>query len=462
MRERSEAFLALTILSKDTSEVRVLRASEPRGEFRAIEPRRSGIEYYADHRGDEFFLRTNDKGPNFRLVRAPVDDPGARRWRQVVAHRPRVMLEEVELFKDLLMLVERDKGLLKLRITISRAGRRTTSASTRRCIRSSGVNAEFDTKHFASFMRASSRRAPGTTTTSGSARASSSSARRCSVRTIPRSTPPKRSPPLPRTAPVFPFPSCIEHPSERRAIPNPCSFTDMVRTEFRWMPGSGRRASRSSTAADLRHRAHPRRRRSRAHLYDAGKLLKKKNTFSDFVAVGESLVRRKYTATDRLVIQGGSAGGLLMGAVTNLRPDLFKAVVTQVPFVDVVTTMLDASLPLTVGEYLEWGNPNEQRYYKYMRSYSPYDNLKKRGYPAILVKTSLNDSQVMYWEPAKYVAKLRTLKTDARPLLFKINLDAGHGGASGRYDHLREIAFDYAFVLTQLGLAATHPALPAP
>jgi oligopeptidase B len=187
--------------------------------------------------------------------------------------------------------------------------------------------------------------------------------------------------------------------------------------------------------------------------YDAGKLMKKKNTFTDFVACAESLVRRKYTAPDRLVIQGGSAGGLLMGAVVNLRPDLFKAVVSQVPFVDVMTTMLDASLPLTVGEYLEWGNPNEPKAYKYMRSYSPYDNLKKGAYPAMLVETSLNDSQVMYWEPAKYVAKLRTLKTDNNPLLLKTIMEAGHGGASGRYDALKELAFTYTFILDQVGLA---------
>jgi oligopeptidase B len=187
--------------------------------------------------------------------------------------------------------------------------------------------------------------------------------------------------------------------------------------------------------------------------YDEGKLLRKKNTFTDFIAVADSLVRRKLTAPDRLVIQGGSAGGLLMGAVVNQRPDLFKAVVSQVPFVDVLTTMLDASLPLTVGEYLEWGNPNVEKYYRYIRSYSPYDNLEKGAYPAMLVETSLNDSQVMYWEPAKYVAKLRTLKADSNVLLLKTVMEAGHGGASGRYDALREIAFTYAFVLDQVGLA---------
>jgi oligopeptidase B len=187
--------------------------------------------------------------------------------------------------------------------------------------------------------------------------------------------------------------------------------------------------------------------------YDQGRLLKKKNSFTDFIACAESLQRRRYTTPDQLVIQGGSAGGLLMGAVTNMRPDLFKAVVAQVPFLDVLTTMLDPTLPLTVGEYLEWGNPNEKRYYKYIRSYSPYDNLKKRDYPAIFAETSLNDSQVGYWEAAKYVAKLRTLKTDRNPLLLRTIMQAGHGGASGRYDALKELAFTYAFILDQVALA---------
>jgi len=184
----------------------------------------------------------------------------------------------------------------------------------------------------------------------------------------------------------------------------------------------------------------------------AGRMMNKMNTFTDFIACAEVLVKMKYTSKDRLVIEGGSAGGLLMGVVSNLRPDLFKAVVSHVPFVDVMNTMLDASLPLTVPEYEEWGDPNEEEYFRYMLSYSPYDNLKAAEYPAMLVKTSLNDSQVMYWEPAKYVAKLRAIKTDSNPLLLKINMGAGHGGASGRYDYLREIAFTYTFILWQLGL----------
>lgn len=186
--------------------------------------------------------------------------------------------------------------------------------------------------------------------------------------------------------------------------------------------------------------------------HDAGKMMVKQNTFSDFVEITEALLAQRYGNPTRIAIEGGSAGGLLMGAVVNLRPELFRAVLSHVPFVDVMNTMLDASLPLTVAEYEEWGNPNEAEAFAYMLSYSPYDNLKQGVYPAMLVKTSLNDSQVMYWEPAKYVAKQRGLKTNDTPLLLHINMDAGHGGASGRYDYLREIAFDYAFLLRELGV----------
>ena len=180
----------------------------------------------------------------------------------------------------------------------------------------------------------------------------------------------------------------------------------------------------------------------------------KRNTFTDFIAATEHLIAEGYGAPGKVIVEGGSAGGLLMGAIANMRPDLYRIVLSHVPFVDVLNTMLDASLPLTVGEYEEWGNPNEPEAFAYMLSYSPYDNLKAGPYPAALVKTSLNDSQVMYWEPAKFVAKLRTLKTNPeRPLLLHVNMDAGHGGASGRYDHLRETAMDFAFILRELALA---------
>ena len=186
--------------------------------------------------------------------------------------------------------------------------------------------------------------------------------------------------------------------------------------------------------------------------HDDGRMMKKRNTFTDFIACAEFLIAGKWTCPGRLAITGGSAGGLLMGAVVNMRPELFHAVVSHVPFVDVLNTMLDESLPLTVGEFEEWGNPKKREEYAYMKTYSPYDNLRRTAYPAMLVKTSLNDSQVMYWEPAKYVARLRTLKTDQNVLLLKVNMAAGHGGSSGRYDHLHEIAFDDAFLLTQLNV----------
>ncbi len=186
--------------------------------------------------------------------------------------------------------------------------------------------------------------------------------------------------------------------------------------------------------------------------HDQGRMKNKMNTFTDFIASAEYLIQEKYTSKDRLAIVGGSAGGLLMGAVTNMRPDLFKVVVSHVPFVDVINTMSDATLPLTVGEFEEWGNPAKKDEYDYIKQYCPYTNLAAKEYPTMLVKTSFNDSQVMYWEPAKYVAKLRTLKTDRNPLLFVINMAAGHGGSSGRYDRLRELALDYAFVLSQLGI----------
>jgi oligopeptidase B len=186
--------------------------------------------------------------------------------------------------------------------------------------------------------------------------------------------------------------------------------------------------------------------------HDAGRMHLKRNTFTDFIASAEHLIAEKFTSSENLAVEGGSAGGLLMGAIVNMRPDLFRIVISHVPFVDVLNTMLDASLPLTVGEYEEWGNPLKDDDYFYMKSYCPYTNLAAKKYPTMLVKTALNDSQVMYWEPAKYVAKLRTLKSDTNPLLLKTNMGAGHGGASGRYDYLREIAFDYAFLLSELNI----------
>jgi oligopeptidase B len=451
---RSERFVLLGVMSKDTTEMRVLPADQPLGEFRVVEPRRAGHEYYVDHHEDEFYIRTNDKGRNFRLVRAPVGDPSAKNWRQVLAHRPLVMLEEVDLFKGFWVAVERDKGLLKLRITDFASGAsHYVDFDEQVYAAHSGTNLEYDTRQFRFVYE--SLVTPRSWYDYDVTERSRKLLKRQPV--LGGYDPSEyRSEALTATArdgtriPI----SLVYKKSLRGKTPQPLllyaygSYGHPIDPSF-----SSRRLSLLDRGMIFAI-AHVRGGGDRGRLwYDAGKLTKKKNTFTDFIACAESLIRRRYTAADRLVIQGGSAGGLLMGAVVNMRPDLFRAVVSQVPFVDVINTMLDPTLPLTIPEYLEWGNPNQKRAYRYMRSYSPYDNLKKGAYPAMLVETSLNDSQVMYWEPAKYVAKLRTLKTDSNPLILKTIMEAGHGGASGRYDALKEVAFTYAFILDQVGLA---------
>jgi oligopeptidase B len=456
---RSEKYVVLGIASKDTTEMRVVPMDDPAAELRVIAPRKAGHEYYIDHHGEFFYIRTNDKGRNFRLARAPVANPAQKHWKQVLPHRPLVMLEEVEVFRDFWVAVERDKGLLKLRITDFASGAShyidfdepVYSAHP-------GTNAEFDTRKFR-FVYESL----------------------VTPRSVYDYDLDDRSRRLLKRYPVlggydpddYQSEAITAKASDGTQVPLSIVYKKALRAQALHAKAaqplllygygaygypldpyfSSRRLSLLDRGV-IYAIAHVRGGGDRGKLwYDAGKLLKKKNTFTDFVACAEHLVRRGYTAPDRLVIQGGSAGGLLVGAAINLRPTLFRAAVMQVPFVDVVNTMLDPSLPLTVPEYLEWGDPNVKRFYQYIRSYSPYDNLRKGAYPAMLVETSLHDSQVMYWEPAKYVAKLRTLKTDDNVLLLRTIMEAGHAGASGRYDALREVAFTYAFILSQVGLA---------
>jgi oligopeptidase B len=451
---KSEAFLVLAIVSKDTSEMRVLPAREPHGEFRTVVPRRKGHEYYIEHRGDEFFIRTNDRGRNFRLVRAPVGDPSPRNWKQVLAHRPMVMLEEVEVFRDFWIAEERDRGVVRIRNTDFASGKgRYIGFDEAVYSTQPGTNAQFDARRFRFVYESlvTPRSVYDYELATGKSRLL------------------KRYPVLGGYDPAdYRSEALTAVAKDGTRIPISLVYRKSLRrpgAQPLLLYGYGAYGIPidpyfSTARISLLDRgmifaiAHVRGGGDRGKAwYDAGKLLRKKNTFTDFIACAQALVRRRYTAPDRLAIIGGSAGGLLVGAVVNMRPDLFRVADAQVPFLDVVTTMLDRSLPLTVGEYLEWGNPNVERYYRAMRSYSPYDNLKRGAYPAMLVETSYNDSQVMYWEPAKLVAKLRTLKTDARPLLLKTVMEAGHGGASGRYDAMKELAFTFAFVLDQLGLA---------
>ena len=454
-RTRSKRFLLLGSASHTTTEVRFRPADEPVGEWRLIAPRRHEHEYDVDHHGESFYIRTNDRGRNFRLVKVPLDDPGEERWEEVVPHRPEVMLEGAEFFRGHSVLLERERGLQRLRVTDLRTlAAHAIDFPEPAYAAFPSYNPEFDTHVFRYSYQ--------------------SLVTPASVFDYDLDT---RTSTLLKEQPVLGGYDRGQYVSERLEATAPDGVKVPISIVYRrglardgraplYLVGYGSYGyplpvGFSSNRLSLLDRgmavaiAHVRGGGEMGKAWhDDGRMLKKRNTFTDVIAVAEHLIAERYTSAERLVIEGGSAGGLLMGAVVNLRPELFRLVISKVPFVDVLNTMLDADLPLTVGEYEEWGNPNRREQYEYIKGYCPYTNLSRRAYPAMLVKTSFNDSQVMYWEPAKYVAKLRTLKTDGNVLLLKTNMAAGHGGASGRYDYLREVAFDYAFVLTQLGLAS--------
>ena len=452
-RTRSDAFLVLNVGSLTTSESWVLPAGQPLGAFRLVAPRRQDREYDLDHRGELFYIRVNDTGRNFRLVTAPVADPREENWREVVPHRAQVMLEGVDLFRGFHVLFERADGLPRLVVVDARSGRsRAIQVPEPVYTASPSVNREFDTPLFRyayqSFITPSSvydydtRTGRSTLLKRTEVLGGYDPGRYVSERVFATARDGTR-------VPV----SLVQRRGLRRDGTAPIFLTAYGSY------GSSSSVTFNSNRLSLLDRgvvvalAHIRGGGEMGKAWhDQGRMLNKMNTFTDFIAAAEHLVARRYGSARRLAIQGGSAGGLLMGAVTNLRPDLFRAVVSNVPFVDVINTMLDESLPLTVGEFEEWGNPRIEEQYRYMARYSPYDNLRRGDYPSILVTTSFNDSQVMYWEPAKYVARMRTLRTDDDPLLFVTNMGAGHGGASGRYDRLREIARDWSFVLWQVGI----------
>ena len=451
---RSRGYLILTSSSATTSEVRYLPAEAPLATFHLIAPRRPEHEYYVDHHADAFWIVTNDRGRNFRLVTAPVGDPREANWQERIEHRDDVMLEGAELFARHCVLHERAGGFPRLRImTLATGEIHQIEVPEQVCAVHGGANAEYDTDRFR-FVYESLVTPDSVFDYDMNTRA----------RTLLKQRPVLGGYEASR------FASELVYATAADGTPVPVSM--VYRRDTR-APGPQAMLLTGYGAYGYPHDVHFSSARlsllergvivAVAHVrgggelgkrwHDEGRMLNKRNTFTDFVAAAEHLIGKGYTAPSKLVIEGGSAGGLLMGAVVNMRPELFQAVVADVPFVDVLNTMLDASLPLTTGEYDEWGDPNDPDHYRYMLSYSTYDNIAARAYPAMLVQTSLNDSQVMYWEPAKYVAKLRATKTDDNVLLLKTNMDAGHGGASGRYDFLKEIAFTYAFVLWQLGLA---------
>jgi oligopeptidase B len=452
------AFVQLNIASKEATEVRVLPADRPQSPFRTLLPRGGKHKYFVTSANGLFYIRTNDRGLNYRLVTAPQATPGPEHWTEVVPHRDDVMLEGMYCFKDFFVVEERRGGVPALRVFPRKGAPRAIGFPEPSFILNPMHNAVFDAKVFRFAyeslvtpysvydydVRTGRQTLLKREEVLGGYDPKAYRAERLWATApdgvkVPISIVTRRDP-----APTGPRPMLLQGYGSYGIPEAPYFSSNRLSLLDR---GFAIGLAHVRGGGDLGKAWH-----------EAGKMMAKRNTFTDFIACAEFLVREGITASDRLVISGGSAGGLLMGAVTNMRPDLFKAVVTYVPFVDVMNTMLDATLPLTVEEYLEWGNPNEPEAYAYMKGYSPYDNLEAKAYPAMLVRSSLNDSQVMYWEPAKYVAKLRALKTDANPLLFKIRLDpGGHGGASGRYDRLREAAFDYAFILWQAGAWPEKP-----
>jgi oligopeptidase B len=475
-RTRDMQYLMIEIGSHTTNEYRFLPADAPAGEFQVVATRVDEQEYYVDHRHGMFYIRTNDAGKNFRMVVAPVANPGREHWTELVPLDPTGPLEDFDLFETFAVATRRKLGLPALEIyrfgpdvdaIPSLAAPVAIAFPEPAYTAGQHVNRNFTAKLYR--YSYTSLVSPPSVYEYNVGRENDPALPIGTSRLLKQQEVPGGfDSALYASERIW-----VDAPSRESGsgtIPVPVSIV-YRRDRFRkdgssplYVYGYGSYGyplplAFSPTRLSLLDRGIV---MAYAHIrgggelgdawHDSGKMALKRNTFTDFIAATEALLTRKYGDPERVAIEGGSAGGLLMGSVVNMRPDLFRVVVSHVPFVDIMNTMLDASLPLTVAEYEEWGNPNEPDAFRTMLEYSPYDNLKHGAYPAMLVKTSLNDSQVMYWEPAKYVAKLRTLKTNPElPLLLHINMDAGHGGASGRYDYLKEIAFDYAFILTQLG-----------
>jgi oligopeptidase B len=459
-RTKSKKYIVIHMGSTTTSEARVLEATKPEGAFTTFLPRERNHEYNIEHFGDKFYVRTNWEAKNFRLMETPVTKTADKKvWKELIPHREDTYLQSMELFKDHLVLEERKEGLIHLRIIRWKDGsEHYLNFGEPAYTANTEINPELNTQKL--------RYSYTSLTTPNS------------VYEYDMETKEKKL--LKQQEVVGDF-KAENYVTERiyatandgTRIPVSLVYKKGFKKDgshplYQYAYGSygiSRDATFNSARLSLLDRgfvyaiAHIRGGQEMGRSwYEDGKLLKKKNTFTDFIDCSEFLIKEGYTSKEKLVAGGGSAGGLLMGAVANMRPDLYKVMVAAVPFVDVVTTMLDESIPLTTGEYDEWGNPNQKEYYDYMLSYSPYDNVKAQDYPNILVTTGLHDSQVQYWEPAKWVAKLRATKTDNNRLLLHTNMEAGHGGASGRFKRYKDLALEYAYIFDVLGIQEKEPA----
>jgi oligopeptidase B len=451
-RTRDGRFLFLGAGSHVTTEYRMMASDQPSGEWRLIEPRREGIQYFPDEGDGVLYLRVNDTSHNYRLVTAPLSAPGKDHWTELLAARKDVPVEDIDVFHDFYVVTERVAGLSQLRL-VSLRGKALTPIQYPETsyVAGAGVNREFDTRAFRYTYQS-----PITSASTFEYNLDTGSSTLLKQQLVPnydKSLYKVERFMMPARDGVA-IPVTVTYRKDKfKAGENPLfvygygSYGIPMDDYFQPLRlplldrGVVYAVSHIRGGGEMGEPWH-----------DAGKMMTKRNTFTDFIDTTEDLLAKGYGKKGRVGIEGGSAGGMLMGAVTNMRPDLFKVVLCEVPFVDVMNTMLDPTLPLTVTEYEEWGNPNEKPAFDYMLTYSPYDNVQAKAYPAILVQTSFDDSQVMYWEPAKYTAKWRALKTDHSPLVFFINMHGGHGGSSGRYDSIRERDRNYAFLLTQLGI----------
>lgn len=453
-KSKSRKYIMINSDSTMTSEYRYLLASKPNGKFKVFQKRTRGLEYSISHFEDHFYIVTNkDKATNFKLMKTPEDATSKENWVDLIPHREQVLVEAIDIFKDYLVVSERFNGLNQLKIMPWKGKEYYLPFDSETYMAYTTSNIDFDTE----ILRYSYQ-----------SLATPSSVIDFNMRTKEK-TVLKEQEVLGGTYDKSNYTEKRIWATAKDGIKVPISMIYKNGVEQNGKNptllyaygsyGVTMDCHFSSVRLSLLDRgfifaiAHVRGGEDLGrNWYDNGKLLKKKNTFTDFIACSEFLINEKYTSNEHLYAEGGSAGGLLMGAIINMAPNLYKGVIAQVPFVDVVTTMLDDSIPLTTSEYDEWGNPNQKKYYDYMKSYSPYDNVVAQDYPNIYISTGLHDSQVQYWEPAKWIAKLRVLKTNNNQLYLDVNMDAGHGGASGRFEALKEIAKEYCFLLDLQGI----------
>lgn len=453
-RSRDKKMLFIGSYAKTMREFMYLPSDDPTGTFKIISPRRDGHEYSADFNNGEFYITTNKDAENFKVVRAPLSDPAEKNWVDFIPSNPAVKVEDISFFKDYAVVSELENGLEYLRIMDMKTRRASARIETPESVYTMGLgnNPEYDTTVIR--YGYSSMITPNSTYD-------------FDLRT--RQSTLIKQQEIPSGYDKTQYETTRVWATARDGVKVPVSIVMKKGTKLDGKSpmllyaygsyGASMTPNFSTARLSLVDRgmtyaiAHIRGGSELGEKWrQDGRMFKKMNTFNDFVDSAKWLIGKKYTSSEKLIIQGGSAGGLLMGAVVNQSPSTFKAAIVQVPFVDVMNTMLDETLPLTTEEWIEWGNPNEKKAWDYMIQYSPYENIKAQAYPNMLIEISLNDSQVPYWEGAKFAARVREMKTDKNVVLLKTNMGAGHGGSSGRYDRLKEVAFDYAYALTQVGI----------